>query len=232
MLHEITLDTKKEAFPVRITVRAGEKGSCAIKATITANGNPYDLTGCTARFECVKPDLTMVRDAATVSGSTITYTMATEAMSAVGTIKTGYFAIIKGSTVVETTGNVCVKVLPSAEVSSVGLSGHYVPEIDDMIAEMTQAKALQLAATNDANKSAAAANTATGNANAATSASGEATAACIVATNAANALLDASTITNDDIRSIIYKTPIGDSLGTSRITEGDLRDMIYGKLVS
>lgn len=139
----IKLDVDKNTLPMSaVNVRVGDKGSCTIVADISSDGVPMDLTGYTARFEAAKPDKTMVRDAAcTVSGSKITYTLAPSVAAVPGTIAVAYFALLKGSTIVETTENIAIRVLQSAESAGNGVSKDYLSEVDDLLARLNTQKA-------------------------------------------------------------------------------------------
>ncbi|MEG0303725.1 BppU family phage baseplate upper protein, partial [Gordonibacter sp.] len=126
--HNLRLDTSKQlALPIGIDARVGEVGSCVIVAEITNNGEPMSLVGYTARFECCKPDKTVVRDAkCTIAGNKITYTLDKSATAVPGLVNVAYFALLKGSDVIETTANIAIRVMPSAESAGSGVSKDYL----------------------------------------------------------------------------------------------------------
>lgn len=94
----ITLDTRKGAHggePVR--VRVGDKESCEVAATVTEGGTKKDLTGLTARFECLKPDGTRVLDSdceVTAAESLVDYTLAPQVSASPGEISLAYFSLL------------------------------------------------------------------------------------------------------------------------------------------
>lgn len=160
----ITLDLDKSTpsipgNPVR--VRIGDLESCTIEAEILSGGAAFDLTGYAVRFECVKKDRTMVRDAgASASGNVITYTLSDAVATVEGRIERAYFAILKGSTVLDTTQDFAIDVLGNAESGSTGISESWYSEIDGVLDECADATADAQNATLNANAATSAANVA------------------------------------------------------------------------
>lgn len=138
----LDLDLSKDpSLPQIVNVRVGDKATCKIVATVTNGGTPFPLSGFTARFECVKGDKTMVRDTnCTVSGNTITYTLTEAAATREETIKGAYFAILRGSNVVDSTENSMLRILGNAESGSSGILASYYSEIDGVLAQLEAQK--------------------------------------------------------------------------------------------
>lgn len=59
---DLDLD-KSPRIGARVRVRQGDKESCVVEASVFDAGAQADLSGKSARFCCLKPDRTMVRDA-------------------------------------------------------------------------------------------------------------------------------------------------------------------------
>lgn len=123
--HSITLDLDKAARLARrspVTLRQGDRHGCAVTATVTDHGEPFDATGLDAYVVIGLPSGAYYRDSAQASGGTVTATIdetraATEAcMGGVG-----YFEFRDGDEVIATTQNFPVRCIPSA------VDG-YVPE--------------------------------------------------------------------------------------------------------
>lgn len=105
----VDLDINKLAAPnpsdPLAVIQQGENISLTIEATITANGDTFDLTGKTARFCAIKPDGTAVMDDAVVAdavGGIITYDVANSVAQAEGRITIAYFEISDGDWVATT----------------------------------------------------------------------------------------------------------------------------------
>lgn len=138
----ISLDLDKSPrIGARVRVRQGDKESCVITASVFDSGAQADLSGKSARFCCLKPDRTMVRDASCeVSGSAITYTLDQQVSAASGVIELAYFEVLDASgAVIDSTQAFTIEVEEGAEAGSSGVSEDYFSELDDLIARYEQA---------------------------------------------------------------------------------------------
>lgn len=183
--HEITLDvTKKEITPQVIHTRVGDSNA-TIKATVTNDGAAYSLSGATVKFKAAKPDGTYAEQPATVSGSTATVTLAPEFLAVPGIIKTAYFEIT-ASGKKDTTGNVWIDNRADAEGEAPDLSTSYIPTVDQLVEDATEAL-------NSANTALGNAEEALEDAEAATDSATDAAASANAAANAAQSAIDAMT---------------------------------------
>ena len=138
----ISLDLDKSPrIGARVRVRQGDKESCIVTASVFDSGAQADLSGKSARFCCLKPDRTMVRDASCeVSGSAITYTLNQQVSAASGVIELAYFEVLDASgAVIDSTQAFTIEVEEGAEAGSSGVSEDYFSELDDLIARYEQA---------------------------------------------------------------------------------------------
>ena len=137
---DLDLD-KSPRIGARVRVRQGDKESCVITASVFDAGAQADLSGKSARFCCLKPDRTMVRDASCeVSGSAITYTLDQQVSAASGVIELAYFEVLDASgAVIDSTQAFTIDVEEGAEAGSSGVSEDYFSELDDLIARYEQA---------------------------------------------------------------------------------------------
>lgn len=183
--HEITLDvTKKEITPQVIHTRVGDSNT-TIKATVTNDGAAYSLSGATVKFKAAKPDGTYAEQSATVSGSTATVTLAPEFLAVPGIIKTAYFEIT-ASGKKDTTGNVWIDNRADAEGEAPDLSTSYIPTVDQLVEDATEAL-------NSANTALGNAEEALEDAEAATDSATDAAASANAAASAAQSAIDAMT---------------------------------------
>ena len=183
--HEITLDvTKKEITPQVIHTRVGDS-NVTIKATVTNDGAAYSLSGATVKFKAAKPDGTYAEQSATVSGSTATVTLAPEFLAVPGIIKTAYFEIT-ASGKKDTTGNVWIDNRADAEGEAPDLSTSYIPTVDQLVEDATEAL-------NSANTALGNAEEALEDAEAATDSATDAAASANAAASAAQSAIDAMT---------------------------------------
>ena len=133
--YEITVDTRKGPWvgdPVR--VRVGDVGSCVIVAHVTEGSAERDLAGLTARFECLKPDGTVVRDSeCEVDGSTITHTLARHVAQYPGECAAAYFSILNADgTLVDSTQSFALVVQDGTGTG--GVSSDYISDISTLMA--------------------------------------------------------------------------------------------------
>lgn len=131
--HKLALDVHKRT-PVgqqRVVVRQGEAGTQQIEAAITKDGEPYASSCTGARLEVLHADGTWARVTAAKSGSTVTCTLPSAALSSHGTCKLAYFAFFTGTSVVETTEGFELRVLPAIDVS-----GEMAKPYDDLLTKL------------------------------------------------------------------------------------------------
>lgn len=137
---DLDLD-KSPRIGARVRVRQGDKESCVIEASVFDSGSQADLSGKSARFCCLKPDKTMVRDASCeVSGSTVTYTLDQQVSAVSGLIQLAYFEVLDADgAVVDSTQAFSIEVEEGAEAGSSGVSQSYYSELDALIDQYEQA---------------------------------------------------------------------------------------------
>lgn len=133
--YEITVDTRKGPWvgdPVR--VRVGDVGSCVIVAHVTEGSAERRLDGLTARFECLKPDGTVVRDSeCVVEGSTITHTLAKHVAQYPGECAAAYFSLVNADgTLVDSTQSFALVVQDGTGTG--GVSSDYISDINQLMA--------------------------------------------------------------------------------------------------
>ena len=122
-------------------VRQGDRESCVVEASVFDAGARADLSGKTARFCCLKPDRTMVRDAScSVGDGSITYTLDEQVSAVAGVIELAYFELLGSSgAVIDSTQAFVIEVEDGAEAASSGVSQSYYSELDDLIAQYERA---------------------------------------------------------------------------------------------
>lgn len=132
-VHEVDLDLDKgsKPWPSVVKARVGDT-DVTIRAKVTSGGKAADLSGCTAKFVVLKPDLTYAEQPASASGSTLTATLAAESLAAPGSIRTAYFRVTKGG-VRSSTSDVWMTVIPDAESLATGPSDNYISEVEELI---------------------------------------------------------------------------------------------------
>lgn len=133
--HDITLDVHKR-MPVgqqRVVVRQGEAGTQQIEAAITKDGEPYASSCTGVRLEVLHADGTWARVTAAKSGSTVTCTLPSAALSSNGICKLAYFAFFTGTGVVETTEGFELRIMPAVDVSG---SHQEAESYDDLLTKL------------------------------------------------------------------------------------------------
>lgn len=137
---DLDLD-KSPRIGARVRVRQGDKESCVVEASIFDAGAQADLSGKSARFCCLKPDRTMVRDAScSISGNVVTHTLDQQVSAVAGLIQLAYFEVLDASgAVVDSTQAFSVEVEEGAEAGSSGVSQSYYSELDALISQYEQA---------------------------------------------------------------------------------------------
>ena len=185
--HEVTLDLDKtlQLPPPTITARQGDT-QCGITAMVTDHGAPATLTGYTAKFQAAKPDGTYAEQAAQISGSTVTVELDPQFLAAAGLIRTAYFRFFEGTAEKESTQNMCIRVIHDAEGEAPDLSTSYIPTVDQLVEDATEAL-------NSANTALGNAEEALEDAEAATDSATDAAASANAAANAAQSAIDAMT---------------------------------------
>ena len=121
-------------------LQQGESEPISIEAAILMDGEPFDLTGASAVFICLRPDKTWFEDGAvTVGDGVLTYSVDAAVAKASGSIKLAYFAIMDADGHTHTTDNFVLKV-------NAGLTADEVTETDDyktiteLLAELQEQK--------------------------------------------------------------------------------------------
>lgn len=137
---DLDLD-KSPRIGARVRVRQGDKESCVVEASVFDAGAQADLSGKSARFCCLKPDRTMVRDAScSISGNVVTHTLDQQVSAVAGLIQLAYFEVLDASgAVVDSTQAFSVEVEEGAEAGSSGVSQSYYSELDALISQYEQA---------------------------------------------------------------------------------------------
>ena len=137
---DLDLD-KSPRIGARVRVRQGDKESCVVEASVFDSGAQADLSGRSARFCCLKPDRTMVRDAScSISGNVITHTLDQQVSAVSGLIQLAYFEVLDGTgAVVDSTQAFSIEVEEGAEAGSSGVSEDYFSELDALISQYEQA---------------------------------------------------------------------------------------------
>lgn len=192
------LDVKKlrgdtrQVEPVRL--RRGENGLTNIEGHITADGEPYNLTGMTVKFRAVNRARQFINDTARITNAAsgiVTYTVTNTLTSVEGEAFVAYFEFSDGSNII-TSDTIPILVLENTDIST-EQADEYKNQIDRLLDELEGKIGDVSGAVKNANDAATKANTATTNAtNAATKANNAATSANNAATEARNAASEAS----------------------------------------
>lgn len=182
--HAIALDMRKRpgTVPQRVTVRRGETQTQKITASLSTDGAAYTPTYQSARLCVLHADGTWARCAATVGTSSVSATLAPEAVNGVGKCRLAYFEFYANGAS-ETTEDFALVILGSVDGSG-GQSEDYDNELDALKREWAS---LNAAVTSATKRAESAASSAEGNADAANRAANAATAAAKQANAAASA---------------------------------------------
>lgn len=182
--HAIALDMRKRpgTVPQRVTVRRGEKQTQKITASLSTDGAAYTPTYQSARLCVLHADGTWARCAATVGTSSVSATLAPEAVNGVGKCRLAYFEFYANGAS-ETTEDFALVILGSVDGSG-GQSEDYDNELDSLKREWAS---LNAAVTSATKRAESAASSAEGNADAANKAASAAAAAAKQANAAAAA---------------------------------------------
>lgn len=117
--HNITLEVNKTTalVPPRVVVREGDVSTQTIKAQLMNDGAAYTPSNMTARLDILKADGTWARCTASVSGSTVSCTLPSQAVSSPGLARLAHFVLYSGSTKAESTEGFELRVLPAVDTS-------------------------------------------------------------------------------------------------------------------
>lgn len=134
--HNIILEMNKStAFvPPRVVVRVGDVASQTIKAQLRNDGASYTPTG-SARLDILKADGTWARCTATISGSTVSCTLPSQAVSSPGLARLAHFVFYTGTTRAESTEGFELRILPAVDTSDLEEGADYY---DDMLMQLYQ----------------------------------------------------------------------------------------------
>lgn len=182
--HAISLDMRKRpgTVPQRVTVRRGETQTQKVTAALSTDGAAYTPTYQSARLCVLHADGTWARCAATVGTSSVSATLAPEAVNGVGKCRLAYFEFYANGAS-ETTEDFALVILGSVDGSG-GQSEGYDNELDALQREWAS---LNAAVTSATKRAESAASSAEGNADAANKAASAAAAAAKQANAAAAA---------------------------------------------
>lgn len=134
--HDIILEMNKSTaiVPPRVVVRVGDVASQTIKAQLRNDGASYTPTG-SARLDILKADSTWARCTATISGSTVSCTLPSQAVSSPGLARLAHFVFYTGTTRAESTEGFELRILPAVDTSDPEEAADYY---DDMLTQLYQ----------------------------------------------------------------------------------------------
>lgn len=114
--HNIELEVNKSTalVPPRVVVRVGDLQTQTIKAALKNDGASYTPSG-SARLDILKADGTWCRCTATISGSTVSCVLPSQAVSSPGIARLAHFVFFTGSTKAESTEGFELKILANVE---------------------------------------------------------------------------------------------------------------------
>ena len=117
--YEIDLDLVKDVahVPPDVVVRVGDVGTQVIEATLHNGGEPYEPSGMTARLDILKADGKWVRCSASISGSKVSCTLPSQALSAPGRCRLAHFVLFSGTEKAESTEGFGLVVRPEVDCS-------------------------------------------------------------------------------------------------------------------
>lgn len=145
MDQDISLDVKKRESSFGETrlapMRRGERGNCVLTVRITADGEPYDLTGKTVRFTGMTGLKKLVGTSEIVMvnpvGGIVRHSMPNEMILDVG-VATGYYEIYQGDAFIDTTAAFEVRVMPCNELAAESAED-YKPFVNELVIATTRA---------------------------------------------------------------------------------------------
>lgn len=133
--HNIILEVNKTTalVPPRVVVREGDVSTQTIKAQLMNDGAAYTPSGMTARLDILKADGTWARCTASISGSTVSCTLPSQAVSSPGLARLAHFVLYSGSAKAESTEGFELRVLPAVDTSD---PEEAAPYYDDMLTKL------------------------------------------------------------------------------------------------
>lgn len=164
--YELDLELRKRQseIPQQVVVRVGDNDTQTIKAHLLNDGDAFTATGWTARLDIMHADGTWARCNASVSGSTVTCTLPSEALSVPGLCKLAHFVLTKSGQAQSTEG-FALRILRNVDTSNPSEASKYYDDAlsqlyDDWADEFAALKSQSQAATSAANGAATNANNA------------------------------------------------------------------------
>lgn len=164
--HDIILEMNKSTalVPPRVVVRVGDVATQIIKAQLKNDGANYTPTG-SARLDILKADGTWARCTASISGSTVSCTLPSQAVSSPGMARLAHFVFYSGTTTAESTEGFELRILPAVDTSDPEEESEYYDDMltqlyDKWQAEFNTLKSQSQAATTAAQSAASNANSA------------------------------------------------------------------------
>lgn len=133
--HNIILEVNKTTalVPPRVVVREGDVSTQTIKAQLMNDGAAYTPSGMTARLDILKADGTWARCTASISDSTVSCTLPSQAVSSPGLARLAHFVLYSGSAKAESTEGFELRVLPAVDTSD---PEEAAPYYDDMLTKL------------------------------------------------------------------------------------------------
>lgn len=134
--HSLTLDVHKRTSRImqQVVARQGEDGTEVIQASLANDGVPYTPALTSVRLDVLHADGTWARVPATMSGSTVTCTLPSAALSSPGLCRLAHF-VLSGSGKVETTEGFELRILPSVDTSGTPGAKDYDDAMDKLYAK-------------------------------------------------------------------------------------------------
>lgn len=135
--HNIILEMNKSTslVPPRVVVRVGDVATQTISAQLMNDGAEYTPSGMTARLDILKADGTWARCTATISGSTVSCTLPSQAVSSPGLARLAHFVFYTGTARAESTEGFELRILPAVDTSDPEEAADYY---DDMLTQLYQ----------------------------------------------------------------------------------------------
>lgn len=132
--HDIILEMNKSTalVPPRVVVRVGDVATQTIKAQLKNDGANYTPTG-SARLDILKADGTWARCTSSISGSTVSCTLPSQAVSSPGMARLAHFVFYSGTTKAESTEGFELRILPAVDTSDPEEASEYY---DDMLTKL------------------------------------------------------------------------------------------------